>query len=86
MRFMQWNFLITAPQLVSGGEDKTIRFWSLNQGRGGWDSTAMQTRHEERILCLAFSPDNQRIFSGGWDKKKSSSMTPTRKRLNNLYF
>ena len=55
--------------LVSGGVDKTVRLWSLNQGHGGWNSAKMETTHEGAVRCLAFSPDNRRIFSGGYDKK-----------------
>ena len=56
--------------LVSGGFDNTVRLWSLNQGRngGGTNSTMMDTRHERGVSCLYFSPDNNRIFSGGNDK------------------
>ena len=56
--------------LVSGGRDKTVRLWSLNQGRDGeWNSTAKETMHTHNINCLVISPDNRRIFSGGYDKK-----------------
>ena len=55
--------------LVSGGKDKTVRLWSLNQGRGELNSTIMKTKHEDIVTCLALSPDIQHIFSGGWQKK-----------------
>ena len=55
--------------MISGGRDRTVRLWSLNQGRGGWNPTEMETKHDEPIRCLAFSPDNNRIFSGGLGKK-----------------
>ena len=56
--------------LISGGADKTVLLWLLNQGQdGGWKSTVMETRHERGVSCLAFSPDNNRILSGGYDNK-----------------
>ena len=55
--------------LISGSRDRTFRLWSLSEGYGDWKSTAMETKHEDSILCLAFSPENNRILSGGWDKK-----------------
>ena len=55
--------------LVSGGVDKTVRLWSLNQYRNEWNSAEIETKHKGSVYCLAISPDNQRIFSGGSDKK-----------------
>ena len=55
--------------LVSGGLDKTVRLWSLNQGRDQWNSMVMEAKHSHQVTCLAFSPDNCRIFSGGHDNK-----------------
>ena len=63
------EFSDDGTQLISAGADKTVRLWSFNQDRGEWNSTAVETKHEDTICCLAFSPDNQRIFSGGFDKK-----------------
>jgi len=62
------EFSDDGTHLVSGGGDSTVRLWSLNQGRSGWNSTEMETKQTE-VMCLAFSPDSTRIFSGGWDKK-----------------
>ena len=42
--------------LVSGGDDKTVRLWSLNQGHGERNSTQMETKHDGFVSCLAFSP------------------------------
>ena len=55
--------------LVSGGTDKTVRLWSLNQGRRVNSSCVMETKHERAVSCLAMSPDNNQIFSGGFDSK-----------------
>ena len=54
--------------LISGGGDQTVRLWSIDQDLVEWNSTAMETKHDNSVVCLAFSPDNQRIFSGGMDK------------------
>ena len=54
--------------LISGGSDETVRLWSLNQGRNEENSVVMKTKQKMGVRCLAFSPDNKRIFSGGEDK------------------
>ena len=65
------DFSDDGAHLVSGGGDKTVRLWSLNQGRDGGriNSTEMETKHQDQVRCLAFSPDNNRIFSGSDDNK-----------------
>ena len=63
--------------LGTGGRDKTVRLWSLNQGLGEWNSTEMEMKHDDGVSCLTFSPDNQRIFSGSFDKKISIHDTNT---------
>lgn len=50
--------------LISGGQDEIVRLWSLN-GEGGGKSIEMETKQEGYVLSLAFSSDNNRIFSGG---------------------
>ena len=55
--------------LISGSGDRTVWLWSLHQGHGDRKSTAMETKHQDSILCLAFSPENNRILSGVGDKK-----------------
>ena len=62
------EFSDDGTHLVSGGGDSTVRLWSLNQGRSGWNSTEMETKQTE-VMCLAISPDNRRIFSGDFDGK-----------------
>ena len=55
--------------LISGGKDKTVQLWSLNQDRDEWNSNEMETTHEGAVVCLAFASDTHRIFSGGLDQK-----------------
>ena len=63
------EFSDDGTHLVSGGGDSTVRLWSLNQGRSGWNSTEMETKQKTEVMYLAISPDNRRIFSGGYDEK-----------------
>ena len=63
------EFSDDGTHLISGGVDKTVRLWSINQGRDEWNSTEVETKHDGFVRCLAFSLDNQRIFSGGLNKK-----------------
>ena len=55
--------------LISGGADKSIRLWSVNQSLTRGISSIMETKHQSPVTSLAFSPDNKRIFSGGNDSK-----------------
>ena len=58
--------------LVSGGGDKIVRLWSLNNlnplNRTSLPNE-MNTKHESVVISLTMSPDSRRIFSGGIDKK-----------------
>lgn len=49
--------------LVTGGDDKTLRFWNAQSG------TLLDTRleHDAWIRTIAFSPDGERFASGGED-------------------
>lgn len=60
---------VNGTLMISGGRDTTVLLWSINQGRSAWNSIAMETNHQSTVRCLAFSPDNMRIFSGGDDGK-----------------
>ena len=58
--------------LASGGFDKIVRLWPISRqgeaGRGRNSIIApieMETRHASNVNCLAFAPDNRRLFSGG---------------------
>ena len=53
-----------------------IRLWSLSSNSATKEThqtTAsvheMKTKHESYVNCVAISPDNSRIFSGGMDSK-----------------
>jgi WD40 repeat protein len=57
---------------VSGGNDGRLLLWPTNKAVDEkWtpNPTEMNTKLEdsEVVLCLAASPDNKRIFSGGSD-------------------
>ena len=62
------EFSDDGTHLVSGGRDKTVRLWSHDEGRDEWNSIEMESKHEAAVYCLAISPDNRRIFSGGYDE------------------
>ena len=60
--------------LASGGRDTIIRLWpitnliSINDGETSIIPIEMEKRHGKSICCLAFSPDNNQIFSGCADE------------------
>ena len=68
---LETEFSEDGSLLVSGGWEPFVRLWSLNQNRNGECTpiAIMETMHKGDIRCLAFSPDNRRIFSGSDDKK-----------------
>lgn len=51
--------------IASGGEDKTITLWDINQG------SLLRTLegHFLNIWSVAFSPDSSRLASGSFDRK-----------------
>jgi WD40 repeat protein len=51
-------------QIVSGGQDETVRIW--NVATGTVEKTL--TGHENRVNSVAFSPDGRRVVSGSNDK------------------
>ena len=57
---------------ASGGDDNRVLLWSTSKAIvEEWtpNPTAMETMHVFAIWCLAMSPDNERLFSGGLDGK-----------------
>lgn len=57
---------------ASGGEDFRVLLWPTDKVNDlKWKSKAeeMETKHADAIYCLAVSPNNDRIFSGGRDDK-----------------
>jgi len=49
--------------LASSGDDKTIRFWSVPDGK----CVEVFTGHEDKVFAVAFSPDNKTMVSGSYD-------------------
>ena len=57
---------------ASGGYDDRVLLWSTSKSvdeKCTPNPTAMETKHDSAIWCLAMSPDNERLFSGGLDGK-----------------
>ena len=55
---------------VSGGDDGRVLLWSTDRAMDEhWKpkATEMGSKHKNYIFCLAVSPDNNRIYSGGKD-------------------
>ncbi len=60
--------------LASGSLDKTIEIWRLRKKRKKnrwltcWGLEHTLIRHSGEVSCIAFSPDEQTLASGSWDK------------------
>ena len=57
---------------ASGGDDGRVLLWPTSEAlEEEWtpNPTAMETEHKVATWCLAISHDNQRLFSGGLDRK-----------------
>ena len=60
--------------LASGGQDEIVRLWPISKAENGRTDPRnliipIQMETRSCILSLAFSPDNNRLFSGGSGKK-----------------
>ncbi|MCL1473617.1 WD40 repeat domain-containing protein [Argonema antarcticum] len=56
--------------LATGGDDKTIKIWNLDNGKLIFNISHLLTwgTHKGAVLCLVFSPDGQTLASGGADQ------------------
>ncbi len=58
---------VTPPLLVSGGGDWNrpgdVKLWDLETGKERAD-----LKHTGEVLCVAVSPDGERLAAGSWDK------------------
>ncbi|XP_044599118.1 DDB1- and CUL4-associated factor 5 isoform X1 [Cotesia glomerata] len=54
--------------LVSGGDDRRVLLWKVDQALQGLDKPkAMKAQHNSNIFCLGYDSSNSKIFSGGND-------------------
>lgn len=65
------GLLVTADgqQLITAGEDETIKIWDLALGleTGSFSPLRTITGHNTAVLAIAISPDGKTLASGGWD-------------------
>ncbi|MCM2371887.1 WD40 domain-containing protein [Aporhodopirellula aestuarii] len=60
-------------QLASGGRDHSVRIWDLsvldepNRGKSSTATAVPVQGHEDRVWCVAWSPDSQRLASASDD-------------------
>ena len=53
--------------MISGGYDKKIRFWCMENNFGYSKRNSLTMFHNEYIRCLKLSKDETRLFSGAAD-------------------
>jgi WD40 repeat protein len=56
-------FTPDGKQILSGGDDKTLRLWDTESGK----EVRTFSGHESWVKCVAFSPDGKRVLSGSTD-------------------
>jgi WD40 repeat protein len=59
-----YAFDLNGKQVVTGGEDKTVRLWDMNTG----DCLRVFQGHIDDIWSIAWSADQCYVLSGSWDK------------------
>ncbi|RKP12853.1 WD40-repeat-containing domain protein [Piptocephalis cylindrospora] len=58
------TFTDTDRNLVSGGLDRTVRFWDVETGQGD-----VLLRHDDAVRCVYHSPQHHLTCSAGWDAR-----------------
>jgi len=71
--------------LVSGGDDRRVLLWQLDQAitdNGKYSPVAMEAEHRSNIFCLGFDSGNTRLYSGGNDEQVIVHDMTTRQPLD----